>query len=115
MPEPILISISAALAAKTIIGLVDLVRRKFAKDPAATAALEAAQAAPEDPKAVRALAEQLETTEKSDEEFATALRSEWEKAPAAQQAKGGKVVNQISGAVSGKVVQAGDVHGNISL
>ncbi|HEV7974643.1 hypothetical protein [Amycolatopsis sp.] len=115
MPEPILISISAALAAKTIVGLVDLVRRKFAKDPAATAALEAAQAAPEDPKAVQALAEHLDTTEKSDENFATALRSEWEKASVSQQAKSGKVVNQISGDVSGKVVQAGDIHGDISF
>jgi len=115
MPEPILISISAALAAKTIVGLVDLVRRKFAKDPAATAALEAAQAAPEDPEAVQALAEHLDATEKSDADFATALRSEWEKASVTQQAKGGKVVNQISGSVSGKVVQAGDIHGDISF
>jgi hypothetical protein len=115
MPEPILISISAALAARAVVGLVDLVRKKFAKDPAATAALEAAQAAPEDPEAVQALAEQLDVTEKSDEEFATALRAEWEKASVTQQAKGGKVVNQISGNVSGKVLQAGDIHGDISF
>lgn len=112
MPEPILISISAALAAKGATGLYDLVKRKFAKDPAAITTLEAASDAPAGSEPVIALAERLHQTEANDQEFADALRAEWQKLPEATR-RG--VYNQITGNVTGKVVQAGDVHGNISL
>ena len=114
MPEPILISIAAALAAKGATGLYDLVKRKFAKDPAAIAELEAASAAPAEPKSITALAERLESAEAEDREFSDALRAEWRKHPESRVTHGG-VHNTVTGNVTGKVVQAGDVHGNINL
>jgi hypothetical protein len=114
MPEPILISIAAALAAKGATGLYDVVKRKFAKDPAATAALEAVSAAPDNPQPITALAERLHEAEAADQVFADALRAEWQKLPEARTTYGG-VHNQVTGTVTGKVVQAGDVHGNITL
>jgi hypothetical protein len=114
MPEPILVAIAAALAAKSATGLYDLVKRKFAKDPAATAALEAASMSPDDSQPVKALAERLHQAEANDEEFADTLRAEWHELQKARATHGG-VHNQVTGNVTGKVVQAGDVHGNISL
>lgn len=111
MPEPILISISAALVAKAAADLYDLVKRKFANDRAGTAALEAARAAPEDPVAVHALAEHLDLAEKVANDFAAALRAEWERLAVVQRVESGKVVNQIFGEVGGKVLQAGEIHG----
>ncbi|MEU4251358.1 hypothetical protein AB0F15_28490 [Amycolatopsis sp. NPDC026612] len=114
MPEPILISIAAALAAKGATGLYDLVKRKFAKDPAAVAVLEAASAAPEDTRPITALAERLYEAEAEDGEFAEALREEWQKLPESRVTHGG-VHNTVTGNVTGKVVQLRDVHGNINL
>ncbi|MEV5716651.1 hypothetical protein AB0L41_22370 [Amycolatopsis mediterranei] len=111
MPEPILVSIAAAVAAKGATGLYDLVKRKFAKDPAAVAVLDAAAAAPEDTRPVTALAERLHEAEAEDGEFAEALREEWRKLTITH----GEVHNQVTGNVTGKVVQARDVHGNIHL
>jgi hypothetical protein len=109
MPEPILVSIAAALAAKGATGLYDLVRRKFAKNPPAIAALEAAAAAPEDDRPIAALAERLSEAEVEDAEFAEALREEWSRVSP------GDVHNSVTGTVTGKVVQLRDVHGNINL
>ncbi|MGW3962838.1 hypothetical protein ACWED2_23680 [Amycolatopsis sp. NPDC005003] len=111
MPEPILVSIAAALAAKGATGLYDLVKRKFAKDPTAIALLEASSAAPEDARPVTALAERLQEAEAEDGEFAEALRAEWQQVSLSR----GSVHNQVTGNVTGKVVQARDVHGNINL
>ncbi|WP_326943238.1 hypothetical protein OG439_24665 [Amycolatopsis sp. NBC_01307] len=114
MPEPILVAIAAALAGKSATSLYELVKRKFAKDPAATQALEAAVAAPDDSQPAEALAERLHEAESNDDEFADALREEWRKLPEDKTTHGG-VHNQVTGNVSGKVVQAGDVRGNINL
>ncbi|WP_290059281.1 hypothetical protein [Amycolatopsis solani] len=114
MPEPILISIAAALAAKGATGLYDLVKRKFAKNPAAIAELEAAASAPSGTQPIRALAERLQSAGAEDREFAEALRTEWEKLPESRVTYGG-VHNSVTGNVTGKVIQAGDVHGNITL
>ena len=114
MPEPILISIAAAVAAKGAAGIYDLVKRKFAKDATSTKALKSAIAAPDDPQSVTALAERLQHAEANDQEFAEALLSEWHKLPAPSTA-GANIYNKIVGDVTGKVVQARDVHGNISF
>ncbi len=117
MPEPILVSIAAALAAKGATGLYDLVKRKFAKDPAAVAVLEAAStasAASDGTRPIAALAERLEEAEVEDGEFAEALRTEWEKLPESRVSQG-EVHNTVTGNVTGKVVQLRDVHGNINL
>lgn len=111
--EPILVSIAAAIAAKSATGIYDLVKRRFGREPKALQALDAAESAPEDQAAITMLAEQLQLTEANDPAFASALRTEWEKLPPAQRA--GAVVNHITGPVTGKVVQAGEIHGNITF
>jgi hypothetical protein len=95
--------------------LVQLVRGKLRADPD-RAALESAQAQPDDDLLVQRLAALLEGAAAQDEAFAvgltrlwTALRDEW------AVAKQGGVVNQVSGAVSGTVVQARDVQGGITF
>jgi hypothetical protein len=110
VPDPILMSIATALATKAATGLYELVKKKFNRDPEAVAALEAAEAAPEEAAPIEALAERLEVAERADPEFAEALRTGW-----AQHAESGGVINQVSGNVTGKVVQARDIHGNISF
>lgn len=107
MPEPVLISLAAALAARSVVGLYKLVKDKFSGDPEAVAVLEAAEGAAEDSPEVRALATRLAAAEEEDRDFAEHLRREWDQA--------GGVVNTVSGTVSGKVVQARDVHGDISF
>lgn len=105
-----MISIATAIATKAATGLYDLVKEKFSKDPEAGKALETAEAMPREAGPIRVLAERLEAAEQADPEFAETLRSGW-----TQHAEKGGVTNQISGDVSGKVVQAGDIHGNISF
>lgn len=80
MPEPVLISIAAALASRAVMGLYQLVKERFAEDPAAAAALEAAEGAAEDSSAVRELGMRLAGAEADDPEFAQRLRTEWERA-----------------------------------
>ncbi|WP_028927090.1 hypothetical protein [Pseudonocardia acaciae] len=109
MPEPILTAIATALAGKAAAGLYQLVKDRFAERRAAREALEAATQAPDDPAAVAVLADRLAEAERDDPEFREALRSGW-----AELASGG-VVNQVHSSVTGKLVQARDIHGNITL
>ena len=111
MPEPILVAIAAALAAKSATSLYDLVKRKFAGRKEAEAALEAADGAPPDSPEVTALATQLAAEETEDPAFGVELRHTWQQVGASQ----GGVVNQITGNVSGKVVQARDIEGGVSF
>jgi hypothetical protein len=109
MSDTILVEIAAALAAKASESLYDLVRGKFTSRKKALEVLEAADgAAPGSPQ-VAALAEELATAEADDDQFARQLRAQW-----AAAASGG-VVNQISGTVTGHVIQARDIHGNITF
>ncbi|WP_367131645.1 hypothetical protein [Saccharothrix sp. HUAS TT1] len=107
MPEPVLLSIAASLAARTVAGLYELVRVKFADDPVATAALTAAEGAPPGSPQVRALSETLERTIGDDPAFGAELRAHH----AVTQT--GRVTNQISGTTHGPVVQAGDIQGGV--
>ncbi|GAA5169629.1 MULTISPECIES: hypothetical protein [Amycolatopsis] len=107
MPDEILMTIATTLATKAATGLYDLVKNRFSRHPEAAGALEAAD--PADEGSVRALAERLDAEAQADPEFAAALRGQW------QQTANGGVNNQITGTVHGKVVQAGDIHGNISF
>jgi hypothetical protein len=114
MPEPILIAIATTLAAKGAQSLYDLVKKKFADRREAKAALEAAEGATPGSPEVQALATQLQQAEAEDPQFATELRQQWNSF-SVQQADHGAVNNQISGNVSGKVVQARDIQGGISF
>jgi hypothetical protein len=115
MPEPVLVSIAAALAAKAVTSIYDMVKKRFADRAEARAALEAANNAPNDDQAVHALAEQLAVEEAADPEFGASLRAEWAKVNVEQHADRGGVTNQITGNVSGKVVQARDIDGGVSF
>lgn len=111
MPDPILVSIAAALAAKSATELDDLVKRKFTGRKDAETALEAADgAAPGSPE-VTAVATYLAADETEDPAFAMALRQTWQRVSATR----GGVVNQITGTVSGNVVQARSIKGGISF
>jgi hypothetical protein len=107
MPDVILVEIAAALAAKASESLYDLVRGKFKGREKALEVLVAADGTAPDSPQVVALAEELEIAEAYDEQFAERLRAEW--------GRGGDVVNKISGTVTGNVIQARDIHGDIRL
>jgi hypothetical protein len=112
MTEPVLLPIAASLASRAVAGLYELVRAKFADDPVATAALTAAEGAPEDSPQVKALGEVLERTVEADPEFGAALRGH------TTVTQTGRVNNQISGSLGSKVVQvvqAGDIKGDITF
>jgi len=112
MPEPILVAISAALAGKAITSFYDFVRTRISGRRQAVAALEAAEGKPQESPEVQALAAELETITAEDPRFAAELRERWN---SVQHAETGGVINEISGNVSGKVVQARDITGNITF
>ena len=111
MPEPILVSIAAALAAKSATSLYDLVKRRFTGRKEAEAVLETAGDMPPDSPEVATLATHLAAAEVDDPAFGVELRHTWQQVSASR----GGVVNQITGNVSGKVVQARDIEGDISF
>jgi hypothetical protein len=113
VPELVLIEIAAALAAKTAESIYELVRNKFKARKQALDALEAADGAAKDSPQVIALAEELATAEAYDQQFSEQLRAQW--ATVQGQASADNVANTISGTVHGNVVQARDIHGNITL
>ncbi|MCE6993439.1 hypothetical protein LZG04_01245 [Saccharothrix sp. S26] len=109
MPEPMLVSIAASLASRAVAGLYELVRAKFADDPAATAALTAAQGTEEGSPQVAALSEALHRAVESDPAFGSELRAHH------AVTQRGRVTNHLSGTVHGNVVQAGDIQGGITF
>jgi hypothetical protein len=111
MPEPILVTIAAALAGKSVGNLYDLVRKKFADRKQATAALEAARGTAPDSPEVHTLSEHLAEAATTDPAFAATLQATW----AQLSASTGGVVNQVSGTVHGNLVQARDIQGNITF
>jgi hypothetical protein len=111
MVEPILLSIATTLATKAAGSLYDVVRSAFRRHPAAMGELAAAEGAEPDSPPVHALATRLAEFEAESPEFHDALRAAWSE----QHADHGGVNNQITGNVSGKVVQARDIHGDISF
>lgn len=106
MIDPILTSIATALATKAAGSLYELVSKVFRRHPAARKALEAAQGAEPDSAPVQALAERLAEVTAAEPDFDRELR---------ELAENGGVVNKITGNVSGNVVQARDITGNISF
>jgi hypothetical protein len=106
-----LVSIAAALAAKSVASLYDLVRRKFSGREEAEAALEAAGGTAPDSPEVTTLAAHLAAAENNDPAFGVELRHTWQQVNADR----GGVANQITGNVTGNVVQARDIKGGISF
>jgi hypothetical protein len=110
VPEPILVAISAALAGKAVQTFYDFVRTRISGRKRAVAALEAAKGKTPDSPEVQVLAAELERID--DPQFHADLREHWN---SLQHADTGGVANDISGTVHGKVVQARDIHGNITF
>lgn len=115
MPEPILISIAAALAGKGATALYELAKSKLAGRPSANAALEAVKGHAADSPEVGALADHLASAADEDPQFRERLIAAHAAAGVEQSGSTGAVNNQISGTVSGNVLQARDVHGNITF
>jgi len=113
--EPVLIAIANSLAAKAAAGLYDLVRKKFETSRSETAALEAAEGADEGSREIAVLAEALERAESADGEFKSQLRAEWARISHTERSGDGHAVNDISGTVSGNIVQARDIQGGITF
>lgn len=110
-----MIEIAAALAAKTAESLYDLVKNKFKGRKQALDTLNAANGAPKDSPQVIALAEELAMAEAYDPQFSEQLRRGWATIQAHNVASGEGAANSIGGTVKGNVVQARDIHGNISF
>ncbi|MGO1050613.1 hypothetical protein [Crossiella sp. CA198] len=113
MPEPVLADVAAALATGGYAGLYELVKVRFEVDRKASRALAAAGGAAEDSPRVLELTAALARIVAVDPEFRERLRGEWDKVDVSQHAETGGVVNHISGKVTGNVVQARDIHGDI--
>lgn len=113
MSEMILVAIAAALAGRAASSLYDFVKGKFARRPQAAAVLEAAQGASPDSAEVLALAAELAKAERDDPDFGAELRSRWAAFSTEQNVSHGGVANQITGNVSGGVVQARDIDGGV--
>jgi hypothetical protein len=114
MTDHVLVSIAAALANKGAATIYDLVKAKFAGNRKAIEALESTEGASPDSQQVHALCEYLERAESRDRVFSAQLRKRWHEVSIAQKADSG-VNNQISGNVSGNVVQAGDIQGGVTF
>jgi len=118
MADPIMMAVATALAVRTaemaVTGgpaawqaLVQLVRRRFAGDRTALTMLAEAQAQPDDPQRVQALAGSIDRIAAADGEFDAELRALWAQVGNASQGDD-SVVNQNSGTVTGSLLQGRD-------
>src|SRR5436305_298088 len=96
-------------------GLYDLVRRKFSRRAKDEAVLRAATGAGPESAEVLGLADALARATEADPDFDRQLRLEWVNITSGQHADNDGVTNQITGNVSGNVVQARDIQGGISF
>jgi hypothetical protein len=128
MTDPVLATMATTLAARAAeaaadgvqsawTALVRLVRARLGTDPAGTAVLTAAEAAPADEQRVRELALALERAAAADPDFGSRLRDLWSRASAELSASEGSVVNSSTGNVGGHLIQARDlrVEGGLHL
>lgn len=126
MPDDIMMAVATALAGKVatalaagggtaLSSLVRLVKEKFSHSPQARAALDAAQEQPEDQSHTSALRDALAQAAAADPTFAEQLHTLWRQASTELSASHGGVVNQVTGTVSGHVVQARDIQGGVSF
>jgi hypothetical protein len=115
MVDTILVTMAGALVTKAVGGFFDLVKDKLARRHEDAAALESAVAAGPGSEDVLALARVLERAEQEDAAFGARLRAGWAQFVAEQRVEDNRVTNQVTGRVSGKVVQARDIQGGVSM
>jgi hypothetical protein len=120
MADPIMMSIATTLASKATDAVLDagksawaallrLVRGRFSTDGAASAALNRAQAAPDDSGRVQELALALERIVAVDADFGSRLHEWWAQFRPDLWAGDGGVVNSNTGTVAGHLIQARDI------
>jgi hypothetical protein len=107
---PFFLTVATALATQSVGALFELVKIKFAARREAAAALEAATGAAADSPEVAAVAGHLAAAAEEDPGFAAELQRTW-----SATAEHDGVVNQITGKVTGKVVQARDIEGGVTF
>jgi hypothetical protein len=90
------------------------VRTRFERGTREHAVLSAAAARPDDQKRRTALVQTLADVMSSDPDFDRAVRSYWREATVHVEVERAGAVNTFSG-TAGKLVQANDIHGNVSL
>lgn len=116
MPEAVLVEIAAALAAKAAGSMYDFVKDRFSGRKKALAVLDAADGTAPDSPQVLKLADELQAAGDRDPAFAEQLRASWAAIETGATAAGAEAItNNISGTVHGPVIQAHDIHGNITL
>ena|SRR5688572_6668109 len=122
MPDPVLLAIAAAVAAKgteaaveggrgMLKTLVRLIRERVGRGTSGQVALDDAAAHPDDPRRHDALAAVLAEWVARDQEFGARLRECW----AAVQVESGGVINRFTGTAAGPVIQARDIRGDITF
>lgn len=126
MPDEVMVAIAATVATRAadalvsaaqnaVTRLVRAVRDRLGHDSTDLETFDAAAAAPTDEDRVHALGEAISRVSQSDPAFATYLRALWEQAAQELTVDHGGVVNQINGTVSGQVIQARDIHGDVTF
>jgi hypothetical protein len=125
MPDEIAISIATALATKgteaviaegrtAIAALVSTIRDRFRRSRHEADVLQEAVARPDDPERRLALAELLSRALAEDPRFAERVLTQWRAAQEELTLDRGAVNNHFGGSAD-KVVQARDIHGDITL
>jgi hypothetical protein len=125
MPDEIALAIATTLAAKgaeavvaegrtALAALVRTIRDRFRRGTREADAVQNALAWPEDRQRRLVLADLLSRTLRDDPEFARCVLTQWRAVQEEATLDHGAVSNHFSG-VADKVVQARDVHGDISL
>jgi hypothetical protein len=127
MTDPVTAAVATALATKAIAGLseagksaldrlVRVVRGKLSPDSRSLATLDRAQAYPDSDAHRRALSDALSRAMLDDQRFAEQLIILWRYVQQDRESVSqGSVFNVVTGDVDGKIVQARDIHGQVSL
>jgi hypothetical protein len=94
--------------------LTSVVRRLFGRNTTSVEAVKRLGERPGDPDAIRALAQALVDDSSRNPQAAAQLRH-WVTAAEQTIAASGDVTNTVSGEVHGNVLQARDIHGNVTF
>ncbi|SHE94431.1 hypothetical protein [Streptoalloteichus hindustanus] len=121
MTDPMFMAVAGALAGKAAVALASsglgslyrFVKERLSGRADDTAALEEAEASPQDEQRVATLSATLERVAAEDPAFGERVRELWGQARDEVRAESGGVVNQINGTVHGQVFQLRDVQGGL--
>jgi hypothetical protein len=127
MTDPVTAAVATALATKAIAGLSEagksafdrlarIVRRKLSPEARSSGSLDLAQTYPTSDAHRHALADALSRAMIDDQHFAVQLVNLWRYLQEDREGVSqSSVLNIVSGGVDGKIVQARDIHGQVSF